>query len=82
VTKILPLCHVDIGLLANQVGETTTDTLDGSQGVHNLSLTVDVRVEETENVLELVLIWDDDRLIIILELDGYTSIERYIYNLI
>jgi hypothetical protein len=55
-----PLVQVDIGLLADQVGETTTNTLDVSQGVHDLTLTINVGVEETQDVLELVLVRDDD----------------------
>jgi hypothetical protein len=46
---ILPLVQVDIGLLANQVGVTTTDTLDLGQGIHDLLLAIDVGVEKTVN---------------------------------
>jgi hypothetical protein len=48
----IPLVEVDIGLLANQVGISTTDTLDAGQGVHDLLLAIDVGVEETENELD------------------------------
>lgn len=41
------LVEVDIGLLANQVGVTTTDTLDGGQGVDDLDSTIDVGVQQT-----------------------------------
>lgn len=41
----IPLVQVDIGLLAHQVGVTATDTLDLSQGVHDLLLTIDIGVE-------------------------------------
>lgn len=46
-----PLVQVDIGLLADQVRVPTTDTLDLGQGVHDLAATVNVGVEETQNVL-------------------------------
>lgn len=51
----LPLVKVDIGLLANQVGVPPTDTLDLSQGVHDLALSINVRVEETQDVLQYIL---------------------------
>ena len=37
-----PLVEIDIGLLADQVGVTTTDTLDLRQGVHDLLLSIDL----------------------------------------
>lgn len=46
-----PLVEVDIGLLADQVRVTATDTLDLRQGVHDFALSVNIGVEETENVL-------------------------------
>lgn len=46
-----PLVEVNIGLLANKVGVTATNTLDLRQSVHNLALAVDIGVKETENVL-------------------------------
>lgn len=48
------LAEVDIGLLADQVGVSATDTLDLGQGVHDLLLAIDVRVQQTDNVLEAV----------------------------
>ena len=47
----IPLVEVDIGLLANQVGVSSTNTLDSGHGVHNLFLSIDVRVEETQDLL-------------------------------
>jgi hypothetical protein len=52
----VPLVQVDICLLADQVGVTTSDTLDFGQGVHDLLLSVDIGVEETENELEVRLL--------------------------
>ena len=46
-----PLVEIDICLLADNVGVTTANTLDLSQGVHDLALSIDVCVEETQNVL-------------------------------
>ena len=49
----IPLVEVDIGLFADKVGVTTTDTLDLGQRVHNLALAINVSVEETQDVLFL-----------------------------
>ncbi len=49
-----PLGHVHLGLLADQVGEPAADTADGGHGVHDLLLAIDVGVEHTQNVLELL----------------------------
>lgn len=46
----IPLVQIDIGLLANQVGVSATDTLDLGQGVHDLLLSVDIGVQKTENL--------------------------------
>jgi len=47
----LPLVEINISLLADQVGVSSSNTLDLGQGNHDLSSTLDVGVEETENVL-------------------------------
>jgi hypothetical protein len=41
----LPLVEIDIGLLADKVGVTTSDTLYLGQGVHDLLLSFDIGVE-------------------------------------
>lgn len=46
----IPLVQVDIGLLADEVGVTTTDTLDLGEGVHHLLLAVNVGVEQTQDL--------------------------------
>ena len=51
----VPLVQVHIGLLAHQIAVSTTDTLDLSQGVHDLLLAIDVGVEETQDELEVRL---------------------------
>ena len=51
-----PLVQVDIGLLANQVGVSATNTLDLGQGVHDLLLSIDVGVEETQDELDCLLL--------------------------
>ena len=56
------LGKINIGLLTGNVGETTTNTLDGSQGNLNLDTTVNVGVEKTKNVLEVVLLGNDEGL--------------------
>lgn len=55
------LVEVDIGLLADQVGVSTSNTLDLGQGVHDLLLSIDVRVEETKDELEVRLFAADER---------------------
>lgn len=45
--RYLPLIQVDIGLLAHNVRVATTHTLDLSQGVLDLTLAVNVGVEQT-----------------------------------
>ena len=50
-TGTLP--HVNLSLLAADVGKAATDTLDGGQGIHDLLLAINVSVQQTQNVLEL-----------------------------
>lgn len=52
--KLLPLVEINIGLLADQVGVSTTDTLYLGEGVHNLLLSVNIGVEKTE-LLKMLL---------------------------
>jgi len=52
--------QVNIGLLANDVGVATTDTLDFGQGVHDLALAINIGVEETQNVLKLLVGFRDN----------------------
>ena len=54
------LVEVDISLLADQVGVSATNTLDLGQGVHDFTLAIDVGVEQTENVLELLVLFRND----------------------
>ena len=58
----LPLAEVDLGNLENEVGESSADTLDGSQGKHGLAFTVDVCVLDSENVREFFSLEKLDRL--------------------
>ena len=44
--------HIDFGLLADQIGETATDTLDLGNGKNYITLSLYVGVENTQNVLE------------------------------
>jgi hypothetical protein len=46
----IPLVQVDIGLLADQVGVTATDTLYLGQGVHDLLLTLDIGVQQSKDL--------------------------------
>lgn len=61
VVSNVPLAEVDIGLLADQVGVTTTNTLDLGQGVHDLLLAVNIGVEQTQDVLEVRLLAGHER---------------------
>ena len=56
------LVHVNVGLLADDVGETATDTLDGGHGVHHLLLAINVGTEDTQDVLEIATILDGESL--------------------
>ena len=51
--KMIPLSHVDVSLLADEVGESSADTTDGGEGVHDLLATIDVGVQHTKDVLEV-----------------------------
>ena len=51
-----PLVQVNVGLFADKVGVTTANTLDLRQGVHNFAFSVNIGVEETKNVLELLVL--------------------------
>ena len=55
------LVQINIGLLADQVGVTATDTLDLGQGVHDLLLAIDVGVQKTQDELEVRLLSRDER---------------------
>lgn len=60
-SRNVPLAQVNIGLLADQVGVTTTNTLDLGQGEHDLLLSIDVGVQQPQNVLEVALLPGDER---------------------
>ena len=46
-----PLIQVNVGLFADNVGVSSSNTLDLGQGVHDLALSINVGVQQTENVL-------------------------------
>lgn len=48
------LLEVDVGLLADQVGVSASNTGDFGQGVHDLLLALDVGVQQTDDILEAV----------------------------
>ena len=45
-------CKDSTHLLEDKVGITTTNTLDGGDGEHDVPLTINVGVHHTQNVLE------------------------------
>ena len=47
ICSYIPLAEVNVGLLADDVGIAATNTLDLRQGVLNLALAINVRVEQT-----------------------------------
>lgn len=51
ICSYIPLAEVNVGLLADNVGIAATNTLDLRQGVLNLALAINVRVEQTVKVL-------------------------------
>jgi hypothetical protein len=55
------LAEVNVGLLADQVGVTATNTLDLGQGDHDLLLAVNIGVEQTQDVLEVRLLVGHER---------------------
>jgi hypothetical protein len=53
--KQVPLVHVYIGLLADNVRKTATNTFDGGKSKHNLLFAINVGVQNTKNVLEFLI---------------------------
>nr|AFK44703.1 unknown [Lotus japonicus] len=49
------LVHVDISLLATDVGESPSNTLDGGQSKHDLLFPINVGIQHTQNVLEILV---------------------------
>ena len=49
---MVPFAQVDIGLFADQIGISSTNTLDLGQGVHDLLLAIDVGIEKAKNELD------------------------------
>jgi len=47
------LFEIDVCLLAQDIGISSTNTLDFSQRVHDFTFSIDVGIEKTKNVLEL-----------------------------
>merc|ERR1712170_65763 len=52
------LGSVDLGLLEDQVGESSAHTSDGGDGVGHLDVTIDVGVLHSQNMLEIL--WVDE----------------------
>ena len=49
------LVHVDIGLLTTDVSKSPSDTFDGGHSKHNFLLPIYVCVQNTKNVLEILV---------------------------
>ena len=62
IRDVSPLVEVNLSLFAHHIRETATNSLDGSDGKWNLVASINVRVENTEDVLELVLREDKSHL--------------------
>ena len=50
------LVLIDIRLLANKVGKSPANTLDLAQRKHDLRLPIDIRIQNTKNVLEVFIL--------------------------
>lgn len=74
------LAHVNLSLTTNQSSVTTTTTLDGSEGELNLLLTVNVGVENTQNVLERRFLRNVQRLKEGILKEGILREKGYIHN--
>jgi hypothetical protein len=48
------LLEINLSLLHSEIGKATTTALDVGQGVHDLLVSLNVGVEDTQNVLEIV----------------------------
>lgn len=59
--KPLPFVEIHIGLLAHQIGVSTSDPFDFRQGVHDFLLSLDVGIQETQDELEVRLFTGDQR---------------------
>lgn len=55
------LRRVDASLAADDAAEAAANTLDGGEGIDDLASTLDVRVQDTQNVLETSLVGNVDR---------------------
>lgn len=53
------LLQVNVGLLAHQVGVSSAHTSDLGQGVHDLDSTINVGVQQTQDVLERTVFLDN-----------------------
>lgn len=58
----VPLGNVNLSLAADKVGVATATTGNGRQGIDDLLATINVGVEDTENVLKASLLRDVQRL--------------------
>lgn len=54
------LVQVDLGDLASEVGEASTNTLDDSEGKCDLVLSVDVGILHTKNVLKVISVLNNE----------------------
>lgn len=54
------LVQVNISLLQDDIGVTATNSFNRRHGEHNFPLAIDVRTQNTKNVLKFL--WDDQRL--------------------
>lgn len=53
--ETVPFVHVDVSFLANEIGETATNTFDGSESEHDLLFSIYVGVQNTQYVLEILV---------------------------
>ena len=60
--SLVPLVHINFSLAANNTSITTTAALDGGEGKHDLLATINIGVEQTQNVLKATLFRNVHRL--------------------
>ena len=72
----LPFIKVNLGDFKNQIGESSSNTFDHSEREHDFSLSVDVGVLDSKNVLELCGSLHNDGTLKRSRLEGGCKIER------
>lgn len=54
MSNVVPFLEVDLSLFTDDVRESSSKTLDGGHGVHDVLFAINVSVQHTQNVLKVV----------------------------